>query len=456
MNSKKDQREIYGIVRQCQALKIREGIHFRGSILFPLLQKNTLGCATMTLVKWERRWELAMICGLLLNASSQAEDWHQFRGPKHDGISAESDWRKDWDVRPPILQWQAEVGIGFSAISVSKGKVLTTGHINGQDIIWCLDALNGNPIWSYRYESRLGAKFYIGGPGSTPSIDVSQNHVFALGKWGEVFCLDFTNGSVIWKRNLAKEENFEMPTWGFNGSILIVDSKLILNLGQSGIALDKKTGKTLWRSEGDACGYSTPLPFDQGQISCVALSSEEAYSGVTLSSGKRIWSIPWTTRHGVNAADPIFWNGQVFLSSGYGKGSALFSLDNAKPKEIWRQRRFRAQQNAPVRLGKFLYGFDGNSTSRTKLKCIAWENGEILWEEDRFKYGALMAADGYLIVIASDGRLAIAKANATNFEPIITRSFLPPDCWTVPVLANGRLFCRNSKGRLVSLDVSQK
>ena len=56
------------------------------------------------------------------------------------------------------------------------------------------------------------------------------------------------------------------------------------------------------------------------------------------------------------------------VSSGYQKGAGLFRLNGENPESIWKQRRFRAQQNGPVRIGDYLYGFDGDSSSRAKLK----------------------------------------------------------------------------------------
>jgi outer membrane protein assembly factor BamB len=399
-------------------------------------------------------WPRLISLGLMLNLTlTYADDWPQFRGPQHDGISGETQWRKNWSSVPPKPIWSAELGIGFSGVSVAHGRVLGIGHIGDDDVVQCFDENTGEPQWEYRFPSDLGAMFYIGGPGSTPTIDEKAKRVYALGKWGELFCFDLLNGNMIWQRQVASEEDLVVPDWGFNGSPLISGELIILNLGTAGMAVDKESGKTVWKSEGTECGYSTPLPYEDGGKSFVAVSSGEAYSGVEVATGKLAWSIPWFTRYGVNAADPIIWKGQVFVSSGYQKGAGLFSLKGENPEFIWKQRRFRAQQNGPVRLGEYLYGFDGDSSSRAKLKCLAWSSGEVVWEDEQFGYGALSSSDGYLIVIASDGRLGIAKASPEVFQPVLTKPILKGDCWTAPVLANGRILCRNSKGNLVSLDV---
>ena len=414
-------------------------------------------------MKWRHRWEGSRLLGsvfagwvALAGSNLWGEDWPQFRGPRHDGISLESDWRKNWDQAPPRVLWRSQVGIGFSALAVAKGRVVTLGHQDGEDVLSCLSEATGKLFWEYRYASPLGAMFYIGGPGSTPTIDPASERVWVLGKWGECFCFSLTDGELVWKRHLAKEEDLAVPDWGFNGSPLFSGDQILLNLGAAGMALEAATGKTIWRSEGTESGYSTPFPYVDAGQSLVVVSSGESYTAVKPASGESVWTIPWFTRYGVNAADPIVWNGKVFISSGYQKGSGLFALGTGELENQWKQRKFRAQQNAPVRIGKHVYGFDGDSSSRAMVKCLSLESGEILWEDETMKYGALSAADGHLILIAADGRLGVAQASPAGFKPILFETGLEADCWTVPVLANGRILCRNSKGSMVSLDVRKQ
>jgi hypothetical protein len=67
-----------------------------------------------------------------------------------------------------------------------------------------------------------------------------------------------------------------------------------------------------------------------------------------------------------------------------------------------------------------------------------------------------MAADEKLIVLSERGELIIAEATPERFKPIARTQVLGGTCWTVPVLANGRIYCRNSAGDLVGVDVRAK
>ncbi|MCX7827051.1 MAG: PQQ-like beta-propeller repeat protein, partial [Verrucomicrobiae bacterium] len=69
---------------------------------------------------------------------------------------------------------------------------------------------------------------------------------------------------------------------------------------------------------------------------------------------------------------------------------------------------------------------------------------------------SLMLADDKLIVLTETGELIICKAQPTRFESLARAKVLDGRCWVVPVLANGRLYCRNNQGTLVCLDLSGK
>jgi len=381
-------------------------------------------------------------------------DWPIYRGPDHNGISRETGWSADWPESGPKILWKGFVGTGFSSVAVSGGRVFTMGNEDGMDSVFCFDAVNGKPLWRHSYEAELGPTFYEGGPGATPTVE--GDRVFTISKWGDVFCLDAASGKVIWRRQLEREEGAVVTDWGFSGAPFPHGKLLLLNAGKAGMALDKRTGRTIWKSPAGDAGYSTPYPHRFAGKLLFAFSSGDSYTGVDPQDGKVVWKAEWLTRYGVNAADPIVVGDRLFVSSGYAKGAGMFRLKPGAAEELWRQRRFRNQFNSSVLIGGHLYGFDGDNNSRAKLKCVKWEDGREVWEDSSIGFGSLMAADGKLIVLDPKGELIIAPATPEGFKPIARARVIGGKCWTVPVLANGLIYCRNAEGDLVCVDVRPK
>jgi outer membrane protein assembly factor BamB len=384
-----------------------------------------------------------------------AEDWPQWRGPARNGISQEKGWADQWPKEGPPIAWKANVGLGFSSIVVGGGKVVTAGHANETDTVFCFDAVSGKELWKHSYPAELGDKYYEGGTTGTATID--GDRVFWLSRWGDLFCFDAGTGKIVWSRQLQKEEDARIPTWGFTGAPRVHEELLILNIGEAGMALEKKTGKTVWASAKKDAGYSTPLLVQRDGQWQVLIANSEAYVAVDPATGKERWRMKWLTQYGVNAADPVPVGDRIFISSGYGKGAALFKpVAGGEPQVIWKSKVLRTQLNPAVLVGKFLFGVDGDTTEKGSLKCIEAETGVEKWKAPGFGSGAVSVADGKLIALSATGELMVAPAAPEDFKPTARAQVLGGKCWTVPVLANGLVYCRNSRGDIVAIDLRKK
>jgi outer membrane protein assembly factor BamB len=375
-------------------------------------------------------------------AAGMAGDWPNWRGPAYDGISKESDWSPA-AVGAGKVAWKAKVGAGYSAVAVAKGKVYTAGNFNKDtDAILCLDEASGKELWRHEYPEALAPKYYSGGCSATPTVH--EGKVYFASKSGKLFCLDADSGKVVWKKEFAAKA----PTWGFSGSALIVGKAAVFNAGRSGVAYDKDSGAVLWSSANEACGYATPVPFKHNGKAGLAIFAKDSITAVAPENGKVLWSSLWKTQHDVNAADPIIVDGKVFITSGYGRGCSLVDFSGSTPKTVWENKNMRSHMSGPVLIGGYLYGFDDAS-----LVCLEWKTGEQKWEEKSPKKGALMAAGDKLIVLGEGGRLAIAEASPAGYKEIAATEALKGRCWTMPILANGRIYTRNSDGDMTVIDV---
>jgi outer membrane protein assembly factor BamB len=174
-----------------------------------------------------------------------------------------------------------------------------------------------------------------------------------------------------------------------------------------------------------------------------------------VANGTPLWSYKWNTRYAVNAADPILSGDTLFISSGYNKGCTLLKISSSQPEKIWESKVLKNQFNSSILIDGHLYGIDGDQNSRCSLKCVRLKDGEEIWAEKSIGFGSLMAANGRLIILTEKGELVIAKASTEKFEEINRSQILSGRCWSAPVLANGKLFARNTPGHVVCLDAAK-
>ncbi len=381
---------------------------------------------------------------------ARSEDWPHWRGPGRNGISAEKGWFHAWSNEGPKTLWKTNVGIGFSSVSVADGRVYTMGDLKDVDSVFSFDAKSGKTLWQHSYPCKTNPKFYEGGTSVTPTVD--GKNVYTFSREGDVFALDALTGKVLWTKNVAKELKAEIPTWGFAGSPLVQGNLLILNIGEAGTALDKGSGKVVWSSGKDAGGYATVVPAQFNGQKTLLVFGAKAIIAVVPETGKKLWEYPWKTSYDVNAADPIVAGDKVFISAGYDHGCALLQIKKDGPEKIWENKNLRNHINSSVLLDGFLYGFDGNAGGSADFRCVDFNTGAVKWTASKLGAGALSVADGKLIIQTDHGELIIAEATPAAFKPLARAQVLGGKNWTTPVLANGKIYCRNAKGDLVCVE----
>ena len=394
---------------------------------------------------------VCVLCTLLfVSMCADASDWPTFGGLARDWISPETGWLAQWPAEGPRILWKAEVGIGFSSFTVVDGKVFTAGWAGEQDTVYCFDAETGKSIWTYSYKAPLMDFAYEGGPHVTPTVD--EGKVYMLSKVGDFFCLDAATGQLIWSKDAKAALGYVPPPdyfwWGFASSPLIEGQRVIVDMGIIA-AFDKTSGNILWKTEEYRPGYASPMAADIEGTRCLVCFNGFGLVIVDMKTGKEYSKFPWETKSWVNAANPVVMGNKIFLSSGYTTGCALFEISLGKePVVLWRNKNMCNQFSTSVLNGEFIYGF-----SEDILVCLEVNTGRVMWEQEDLKKGSLMLSDGKLVIISGEGKLVIAEASPEAFKEISHAQVVGTKCWTVPVLANGRIYCRNEKGTVVCVDV---
>jgi outer membrane protein assembly factor BamB len=400
-------------------------------------------------------------------AARDPANWPGWRGAFRDGITRAAGLLTQWPRGGPKRLWSAESGEGFSSFAVAQGRavsMLTVGEPGGvspgSEAVVCWDVATGKERWRHTYPS--GAAFDYGGPRATPTID--EGRVYTASPAGRLLCLELARGKVVWEVDLRSEVGAVAPKWGFAFSPLVHEGLVYTTPGGTKgrclAAFHKADGKLAWAAENGPAGYSSPVLMEVGGVPMVVFFTGRRLLGVTPDEGRLLWEFPWHTQFEVNAATPLpiraEWDGEaldyVFISSGYEQGCALVKIapegKRFAARAVYTSNDLCCHFSSPVRIGDCLYGLD----EKRDLTCLDVRTGQVNWRQTGFQKGSLIGVDGKLIVLGERGRLALIEADAEQYREIARAQPLRDKCWTLPVLAGGRLLLRDQK-KVVCLDV---
>lgn len=407
----------------------------------------------MFLVRNVSKSSVAILLSCLLISTTCSADnvsWPQWRGPHYDLRSAETDWSAD----NPTILWKANVGIGYSSVTISGTRLLTMGYSDEEEaeVVYCLDTRTGQKLWTQSYQGALVDNLHRGGPGSTPTIH--GRVVYTLGREGQLNCLKLSSGKVIWSAQLQERLGVELPEWGFTCSPIVRGGRVILDVGRV-VALDKRNGEVQWQTGISPAGYGSPTPLKVKGLPCIAVLHNEGLSVVRERDGSEIEFSSWETSFLTNSTSPVLVDDKIFLSTGYERGCALLEWKDDRLETVYENRNMSNHMNNSVLWQGHLFGFDGNAHrgKNARLVCLDAATGEEAWSELGLGCGSLMLADGKLLILSEDGQLVIAAANPQEYTEISRIEAVPERCWTVPVLAGGQIYCRNDVGNLTCVSV---
>ena len=374
---------------------------------------------------------------------ASADDWPTWRGADGSGVSSETGWVVDGSNTP---RWSKNLGLGYGSFVISDGRLITNGYDEDgeHDVVYCLDAESGSELWTRNIPSGKHAKYHGGGTLSTPTID--GDNVYVLHREGRVLCLALADGTIKWQKNLAKTMDIEAPTWMFSASPLIMGDTLYINVGRT-VAFDKSNGEMKWKTADTGHAYSTPHPIKAHGVDGLVVFNGDGVAIVNRKDGDIVATYPWKTQYDVNAATPIVMDDKIFISSAYNHGCAMLKFDGESLEAVWESKVMRNKMTGCVLWEGHLYGFD-----ESILKCIDLDGNE-KWAQRGLGMGSLKAADGKLIINSDKGELIIAEATPEGFKALKREPVLKGGVyWTMPVLANGLIYCRNSLGDVVCMD----
>ncbi|MCM3869483.1 MAG: PQQ-like beta-propeller repeat protein [Pyrinomonadaceae bacterium] len=387
-------------------------------------------------------------------AAQVGADWPQWRGPNRDGISKETGLLKQWPEQGPPLVWKATgAGGGYSSFAISKGRLFTLGLRSDREYVIAFDVTNGKEAWATPFGSAF-RNDRGDGPRGTPTVD--GDTVYALGGSGDLSALNAKTGKVIWTMNVLQKFGGENITWGISESPLVVGEKLLVNPGGPGasiVALNKKDGSLIWKSQSDRAGYSSAIPVQVGNTTQVVFFTHKRGLGLDLKDGKLLWEYPRAANNVANAATPIVRGNRVFISSDYGNGGGVVEIKaNGEAAEVYFTKEMRNHHSSSILIGDHLYGFSSGI-----LTAMRFDTGEVAWKDRSVGKGSLVYADGNLYAFSENGVVGLVEATPAGYREKgrfrIQQDSLPT--WSHPVISGGRLYLRD-QDTIYAYDVREK
>lgn len=391
---------------------------------------------------------------------SKSKDWPQWRGPERDGISPQTGLIKNWEGQAPKLDWKMEgLGAGYASVAIVGDRLYTTGNLPAGQHVFAVDLKQHSILWKQAVTD-MPPKHGYEGSRCTPSIDGDLMYVIVSD--GQIVCLNTSDGKIVWRKRFDTEWNGKMESgWGYSESPLVDGDWVLCTPGGDDamvVALDKKTGKEIWRSKmtdqgRGGAGYSSLVISEGAGVKQYVTLVGRGVIGIRASDGKHLWTYGRIANPTANIPTPIPAGDFIFASSGYGAGgSCLLKLtkegDGVKADEVWYKpsKDLQNHHGGMVLIGDYLYFGNGQRTGFPV--CVELATGEILWGGKLRGAGdgsaAVTAADGHLIFRYQSGEVALIEATPTEYR--LKGAFKPEviekEAWAHPVICQGKLFLR--------------
>jgi len=391
-------------------------------------------------------------------------EWHCFHGPDRSNKSAETGLLSEWPEEGPALRWTISgLGKGYSTVSIADGYLFTSGIDEEQTFVFAFD-LDGKLIWKKpngnSWETEMPWARTYNGARSTPTY--SEGIVYHLGELGRLTAFNPKSGDEVWSIELREKFDAEIPEYGYSESVHIEGDRLYCcPAGKKAymVCLDKHDGHLIWANTEipGTVGFSSLVIFDQGGYRQIAGLSSNCLYGVDSKTGRLLWQMDFENSRSNNVTDPIFHDGCVFASSGYGKGSMLIRLktegDEISPEILWSTDLMDNHHGGVILHEGSLYGAGHNARG---WFCLDFKTGKEIWNSGG--KGSLTYADHLLYCLDERGIMSLVRATSEKYEVMST--FEVPDGgegmhWAHPVVCGAHLYIRH-QDKLFAYDISDQ
>lgn len=399
---------------------------------------------------------------------AESANWTQWRGPRRDNRSTDTNLLPSWPAEGPPLVWRADgLGDGIASIAIADGRVVTSTTYGLGEYVLALDEATGERLWESRVADSVRENPLMRWLSQrTPTIDGER--IFSFTNRGELVCLDTASGVENWKLNYATAFAAKQGKWGFCDRPLVDGNVLVCTPGGAEVtvaALNKQTGEVLWKTlieSREQAGYGASVIVETNGLRQYVVVLEKGIASFAADDGRRLWRYDGVSSATGNTYTPLVVTDGLLCVNGYQGAVARLKLmrrgNEVLAEPIFHQPRpLDPFEDSTVEVDGRLYAFQSGGYPL----CIDIRDGSTLWGPVRPALAGKSAAtyaDGHLFVHSVKGGIALVVADAKEY--IEKSRFTLPDPReavgaTFPVVAGGRLYVRDND-RLYCFDVSKR
>jgi outer membrane protein assembly factor BamB len=281
---------------------------------------------------------------------------------------------------------------------------------------------------------------------------IHHGRVFVYGAQGVLRCLELKTGNKVWQR--ATHAEFKAPEgyFGAGSTPIVVDDKVLVNVGAGRegagiVAFDVASGKTVWQATDELASYSSPVLAAVNNGRQVIFVTRLKTVSLDPTTGKVLFEFPFGKRGPtVNGASPVVIDGHLFVSAHYGVGAVFAKLGTTSATQQWSSDDvLSCHYMTPLVHGGMLFGIHGQErVEPAELRCIDPRSQKVLWSKSGLGYGSMIAADGKMLLLTTEGELILWRPDARGYQELARARVFRSTTRALPALSNGRLFVRDS------------
>ena len=420
------------------------------------------------------RRPLVALAGATLVAAAvvlEASDWPEWRGPRRDGTSAETNLPARWSPAGENVAWSLPFG-GRSTPVIFGNRLylqtVTTGDVSStQERLVAVDVDSGKVIWERRVSVYLSDVPQHRAAWASPAVDPATGNIYIFTVGAELLAYA-PDGKLLWDRSLPEEYGAITTHGGRTTSPIIEGDKVITNaliqnwgpdLGRPGnryFAFDKRTGQTIWVSSPQArhydTNYSTPIVADvNGARLMIVGGTDGVFHALQVNTGKPAWSIEVSKRAILNSV--LFKDNTVYLTHGEEnidttEMGMVAAIDATGAGQLtgtaikWVTRGFLPTYSSPVMDNERMYAVDNSAI----LGAFDLKTGKQVWTKrlGTMQKGSPVFADGKIYVGTENGKFYILRPTATDAEvldeDVIGPASDPEPILASPAISDGRIY----------------